>query len=256
MKNWNNKKWNITSRIRRVLLDVAVEGPSTGYEVATRTEMPRSSAYDALNQMQAWNWLTAHKIQNGGRVLAKKTYSLTVLGFSHALRLTHFDQTEAWRLLIEQEKDLREGFSSLKEAALPVLSQLQNIIGRWGDLIPLVLGKWGLFEEAGVAAQAIIKLNSAALDQAFREGGPTSWIDLYPSSDPVEVFTYDFYNPFSGNGNRTARGSWAVACAGDPEVRDYLIERLKRAIERYESSAREVESMMQVLQGAETGRRE
>ena len=239
---------HISDRDALVLHYIAENGPTYGYSLGELEGFTTRRAYAALKSLESRGYLKVGRIVKDRPGRDKKYYSLTVLGFSHALRLTYFDLTEAVGPLIKQEKDLREDFSSLMEAAHQVLSPLQNIIGQWGDLIPLVLGKWRHFVETGFLFQANIRLNVSTLNQVLREGWPRSWTVLYPSSDPVDVFTYDFYQPLLWLENRTDRLRWSAACAGDSEIRDYLIKRVKRSIKLHESLAREGENQLEVVE--------
>ena len=239
---------HISDRDALVLRYIAENGPTYGYSLGKLERFTERRAYAALKSLESRGCLKVGRIVKDRPGRDKKDYSLTVLGFSHALRLTYFDGIKAVEPLIKQEKDLREDFSSFMEVAHQALSQLQNIIGQWGDLIPLVLGKWCHFEETGFLFQANTRLNLSTLNQVLREGWPRSWTVLYPSSDPVDVFTYDFYQPLLWLENRTDRRRWAAACAGDQEVRDYLIERTKRSIKLQESLTREGENLLEVVE--------
>lgn len=219
----------LPDRIRRILLDLAEKGPATGYLLADRMEMHGSSAYDGLKILHEMGFVERRVDPEWTGFLKKKEYSLTVRGFSAV-------------------------------AILADLETLCSFPAAWPELLPLVTGKWSLFVEAGVEDLALPRLKwggvAIAIPELIERLQQFHQISPSESLTDEEKFTQIFYDPEAGFKNLEERQRWALACAGDPEVRDYITERLKRARERYESSAREVETMMQVLQGEEAVRHE
>ncbi|MDP2900069.1 MAG: PadR family transcriptional regulator [Candidatus Bathyarchaeota archaeon] len=180
-----------------MLLDLAVNGPATGYTLAERIKIPRSSAYDGLKDLLKQGCVVFHIDSDWGGVLEKKEYSLTVRGVVTALSLT----------------DTREEVDAVAE--------------RWGGLIPLVLGKWNylknkvgggkVYLRLGIATKAFLLTGFAASYEVL------SFVPLtgpFPSDDEI-VFTCLFYDP-----NLIVREypNWIEVIKGDPDIRGFIIK--------------------------------
>ena len=77
-------------------------------------------------------------------------------------------------------------------------------------------------------------------------------MSLDQSTDPIEIFCHNFYHPEIGLNDREEQLRWAEACATDPEVREYLVEKLAMIIESYGVMAHEAEIMLRTLQDRDT----
>lgn len=217
---WNIGKRAYPDRLRRIILDLAENGSATGYSLADRTKLPRSSTYDGLKILHRQGFVEDWLDPEWGGPLKKKENSLTVRGFSAAV------------MLADPET-------------------LRRFPAAWPELLPLVTGKWNLFVETGVEDLALPRLKwsgvAIAIPELIERLQQLHQISASDSLTDEEKITQIFYDPEAGFKNLEERKRWAKACARDSEVRIYFDERLKEAMGRNESHARELRIMAEAL---------
>lgn len=122
------KRQPIPQTYKKVLLQIAKEGPQTKYDVEKKTKVNHASIHEAVKHFLKAGALEGKKVGVTRTGQAKIKYGLTLLGLC----------------LTVQTADSRD---------------YDEVILKWKHFLPLVFGKWNHFKSAGLGEERIKAIN-------------------------------------------------------------------------------------------------
>jgi hypothetical protein len=182
-------KSNISSKEHscyKTLHSIALNGESTQYELKASTGLTYAPIHEAIKVLLASNLIHETRQETFRGPLPKRFFGLTLKGLANAFLFT---------------------------AKIP--QDLNRIAEKWGGLLPLALGKWKHFADAGLEKEFINAFIWVA-----------KWILEWgydTENFATERFWYYIFVMTAG----ATKVKWIKALRGNPELRQWAAEEMK-----------------------------
>ena len=202
-------KKNMSSRERscwRILRQIALNGEVTQYDLKASTGLTYAPIHEAVKTLLASKYIRETRRENFRGPLPKRFFGLTLRGLAMAFLLS----------------DIPRDVDKLAE--------------KWGDTLPLVLGKWKYFVNVGLEKQfvdAFIWVAKWVLQWGYDR-----------KAFATERFWYYIFVMTAG----AAKVKWLRALRGDPELRQWAVEEMKEWLLEGREITRIYERSLEVLE--------
>ena len=193
-------KQSITESLKKVLLQIAKEGPQTKYKIEKYTKVNHASIHEAVKNLVNAGVLEGEQIGKTRIGLPKTQYRLTFYGLCIALS-------------VAEPKDY------------------DKIIQKWKHLEPLLLGRWAYFKQKIGRKEAedfIFQASSAVKEY----GSPEKAIECFTNTAMWRLIEWD-PEQYKREGPKPGFEKWIEAFRADPQLKKlaekYIAEQLETA---------------------------
>jgi len=186
MKNNTSSKQH---SILKILHSIAVNGESTQYELKALTDLTYAPIHKAVKILLASKLIHETRQEPFRGPYPKRFFGLTIKGLALDLLLT---------------------------AKIP--QDVDKIAEKWGSILPLALGKWKYFVDAGLEREFVNAFIWVA-KWIFRWGYDTEYF-------ATERFLHYICVKTDGD----TKVKWLRALRGDPELRQWAAEEMKELV--------------------------
>ena len=143
-----------------VLRYLAENGPKNSYEISRGLDTSYSVVHKWMRRSQQQGFISPTQEKKGKKGVMTKPYRLTLAGLASA-----FENEELW-------------------------SNVDQIAGNWGELAPLVFGKWSYFKERELGKEAMERLR-----QMFHGEGVLKLKNVGERPQIAKDYPYRLYDP-------------------------------------------------------------
>lgn len=195
---------------KKILLALCIDGMRTGYDLHSGKKKIMSNG--------AWHWAHKNLLKNHLIEIKKKDFDFKTQ--NRGRKRIFYGPTG---LGVIMALHLLRGNEPKDQFGVKV----ENIASNWGDLIPLVLGKWKTVKQNNLERSALIQLNKS-----------TSIICLYQTKTEffVHIFSQDFYYGIldyissSKSFGKEDREKWLAFFSSDPKISEFVKQLFRQHI--------------------------
>ena len=220
----------ISGRHLEVLVSISQSAPVSKYEIRMKTRLAYSVVHKAVRDLLDKRFISVANTRIAKNQNTIQEYDLTGTGLLHLLR-THFST-----------------YGDMAAAKEEPITDLADIVKRYNDRLPLILGKWDYFTERGIEDLAEFSLVFAIT--TFLESHSYYFFQFIAHNEDwkiAEVALTTLFvvqedpRPFA-SAMRTLTDNqynrWLKAMAGDKDLAALAAKKIKEILEYFEEEAR------------------